>query len=1261
MGRRALFLFGIAFLRAHFGHSATLELQAAAVAAADANRCAQKPSQRVDCYPPRPNFPAPTEELCLAHGCCWQSLENGGVPCAFAAEAPPGAAKCAAVAPPSRLACRNPRFALAAVLRDADTCASAGCCFDDGDCFQPLAEGYELLTLDETSNGWRGTLALRSGQRGPFGNDAPLLELTVVRFSARQVRVRITDPAFPRYEVPSLPVQRRQEQRDAAAREKQDEYEVHFTPWPFGVAVTRRGSGDVLFNSTPPVESEDEGKSFSGLVFENQFLEVSTQLPASKDGGEPILYGLGERLGSARLRADDEGDLYPMFARAPNASAPVHTRSGGDNLYGVHPFVMQLERQSGNAHGVFVLSSNAMEVVSRRDALTYRLTGGILDIFVFSGPTPQDVVEQYTQIVGRPAMPPYWGLGYHVGRRRSDTASISKAVELVTKLRMAGVPMDAYWQDYEYMADNGHALSLNGSKLPYREMHSFIDDLHFHSQYFVGLQVPSISLSNSTMTGERGNNQVEYAGVAPTTENAFLLNDEIEADEDAARGTVYEHDDLDTGYDDTASKRGESENGRGSGTHHHSYVGSDNQGGQSSCSSSTYPCDQSSRGSDNSDRSDGSGSEESASEWKPIERGEALDVFVKGVNGERYAVKASRRGWAVFVDFFHPKASSYWHEQLELLHRYVMPFDGLWLDMNEPSSVCDCTLAAEDDLCVHICEDKYQTKATAPRPNEADNVETSTVGGDGGFIRTNDVNFPFDPYRQPFAPGQNNREKGGHGNLNSATLPMAALHHSSLHYNLHSLYGHEQARATRHALDSIIRKRSLLLSRSTFSGSGQYTGHWLGDHVSASWEQLRLSISGTLQMNLLGVPLTGPNVCGSRGQSSRELCVRWYQAASFLPLLRNYDGSGGEHTPVDFDAEALNIMRSTLLRRYRYLPYMYTLFFKAHRLGSPVARPLSFEFPDDELARGIEHQYLLGPALMISPVVREGAISLEVYFPDAFWYDAHSGKEALDPAAGDNRRVNLLTPLPKLQVHLRGGYIVPTQQPLSTTALSRRGAFTLLAALCVSGEILTASGELYVDDGDSLSSMEENRYSLMRFDVYRNTSNTIELKSLLMVHGYAGPEMHADLKEIRVYGVYGDAFEANSSMKTTVLSPSGGCLHERSVKADYFAQSGMLVLSRLDMSIGKEFHVKVVAEPAATAESGKKGKSVGVSTSEKSGSGENEEGAAAGAKGSNEVSKKKKSKFSITGIVGIVVGCAFLAAVVVVFLLRRRHQGYDTI
>lgn len=48
--------------------------------------------------------------------------------------------------------------------------------------------------------------------------------------------------------------------------------------------------------------------------------------------------------------------------------------------------------------------------------ITFRPIGGVLDMYFFFGPTPADVVSQYTDLVGRPFMPPYWGLGFHLCR-----------------------------------------------------------------------------------------------------------------------------------------------------------------------------------------------------------------------------------------------------------------------------------------------------------------------------------------------------------------------------------------------------------------------------------------------------------------------------------------------------------------------------------------------------------------------------------------------------------------------------------------------------------------------------------------------------------------------------------------------------------------------------------------------------------------------------------------------------------------------------
>jgi alpha-glucosidase (family GH31 glycosyl hydrolase) len=61
--------------------------------------------------------------------------------------------------------------------------------------------------------------------------------------------------------------------------------------------------------------------------------------------------------------------------------------------------------------------------------------------------------------------------------------------------------------------------------------------------------------------------------------------------------------------------------------------------------------------------------------------------------------------------------------------------------------------------------------------------------------------------------------------------------------------------------------------------------------------------------------------------------------------------------------------------------------------------------------------------------------------------------------------VDLNTPIEKINVHVRGGFIIPTQTPGANLILGRGNPFQLLVALSQSG---SASGNLFWDDGDSV-------------------------------------------------------------------------------------------------------------------------------------------------------------------------------------------------
>lgn len=152
--------------------------------------------------------------------------------------------------------------------------------------------------------------------------------------------------------------------------------------------------------------------------------------------------------------------------------------------------------------------------------------------------------------------------------------------------------------------------------------------------------------------------------------------------------------------------------------------------------------------------------------------------------------------------------------------------------------------------------------------------------------------------------------------------------------------------------------------------------------------------------------------------------------------------------------------------RYSLLPYIYTLFYQAHTTGSTVMRALAWEFPSDPTLRDLDNQFLLGPSLMVVPVLGQGETTVKGYFPGTaqgtVWYDWYT-QEAVSVKSGENKTIS--APLGHIPVYLRGGSILPQQEALYTTAESRNSPWSLLCTLDKSG---SATGQLYVDDGVSI-------------------------------------------------------------------------------------------------------------------------------------------------------------------------------------------------
>jgi alpha-glucosidase len=162
-------------------------------------------------------------------------------------------------------------------------------------------------------------------------------------------------------------------------------------------------------------------------------------------------------------------------------------------------------------------------------------------------------------------------------------------------------------------------------------------------------------------------------------------------------------------------------------------------------------------------------------------------------------------------------------------------------------------------------------------------------------------------------------------------------------------------------------------------------------------------------------------------------------------------------------AEATRVVQNI---RFQLLPYMYTLLNHAHTTGATFLRAMAWEFPQDPSLANADRQFFVGPAILVTPVLEQGATTVIGVFPGIgkgeVYYDWYTRTE-VHAAAGEN--VTIAAPLGHIPVYIRGGHVIPTQPMAMTTRDARKLPWSVLVALGTEG---TASGSLYLDDGESL-------------------------------------------------------------------------------------------------------------------------------------------------------------------------------------------------
>jgi alpha-glucosidase len=206
------------------------------------------------------------------------------------------------------------------------------------------------------------------------------------------------------------------------------------------------------------------------------------------------IYGLGERTGSMNKR----GEAFPIW----NVDPPQPHGPQTVSMYTSIPFYLGLHISNGTTYGVLIDHTGRIDMdLGHTDKSEAAITvqGDSLVAYFFAGPTPTDVLRQYTELTGHMPMPPRWSIGYH--QSRWSYFSAEQVLQVATSLRERNHPCDAIWLDIDYM--NGYrSFTWNTAQFP--DPGQLINDLHKQGLRLVTIINPGTKIDEDYFLYKQG-------------------------------------------------------------------------------------------------------------------------------------------------------------------------------------------------------------------------------------------------------------------------------------------------------------------------------------------------------------------------------------------------------------------------------------------------------------------------------------------------------------------------------------------------------------------------------------------------------------------------------------------------------------------------------------------------------------------------------------------------------------------------------------
>lgn len=388
--------------------------------------------------------------------------------------------------------------------------------------------------------------------------------------------------------------------------------------------------------------------------------------------------------------------------------------------------------------------------------------------------------------------------------------------------------------------------------------------------------------------------------------------------------------------------------------------------------------------------------------WQSRLRYESQEELLE-VAGEYY-----RRGIpldVIVIDYFH------WTEQGE------WRFDPtLW---PEPDKMCAELEKMNIRPAVSVWPTINPKSKNFAKMNE-ENMLVSTESGQYGifdFYGQQTFIDPTCPETRGFVWEQIRKGYYSHGIktfwLDEAEPEIHPQNFGNLHFHIGNgaqtalIYPYYYAKAFYEGLRSEGETEIALLTRAAYPGSQKFGAIvWNGD-IPSTFEALYESIVSGMSMAMCGIPWWNSDIGGFHSGDTesgyfRELIVRWFQFGLFCPVMRLHgvrvrpkdhkpkhpdiiEQSGGDNEIWSFGEKNYPVLKDLVMLRHRLKPYILNQAEIASEKGTPIMRPMFFDFYDDEECYKLGDQYMFGNDILFAPIYRQGAVERRVYLPKGKW------------------------------------------------------------------------------------------------------------------------------------------------------------------------------------------------------------------------------------------------------------------------------------